>query len=408
MFTPRIGSFEGMKSLNKSAILNLIRLNGPISRAEIAKMAKLTPPTVGSIVNELIKEDLIIEEVGKSNEKGGRKPIMLSIHNSAFRVIGVYAAAEVVRAVAATLEGDVISEFEISVTSKPSKSEFLINVKSAVRNVIEDSKAGKDRIIGIGVAMHGIVDPKHGVSVFSPHLNLEDIHIADELKGEFNIPVIIENDVRALALAESWYGKGRDVSNFVCLSVGLGIGSGIIMNNEIYPGPVDTAGEIGHTIVDVNGPKCSCGNYGCLEAFSSESAIINQLTKAVRMGRQSIILEYLNDSEDDLITMDMIFRALEVNDPLVIETFENSGRFLGVAMANLINLLTPSKIILEGRIFNSGDTILEPLRRMVDTCTLRKSKEVGKIEISDLGKNGMVIGAYTLILKNLFTPTQLK
>lgn len=403
MFIPKKGSFEGMKSLNKSTILNLIRLKGPISRAEIAKMTKLTPPTVGTIVNELLEEDMILEETGIGKTQGGRKPLMLTINSSAFFVIGVYAAAEVIHTVIATLDGQIAYSDERKIVSLPSKEQFLDMIKENIHFVIQNSHINLESIIGVGVGMHGLVDPEEGVAVFSPHLNLENIPIKDNLEQEFNLPVFVENDVRTLALAESWYGEGQDVSNFICLSVGLGVGSGIVINNEIYNGPLNTAGEIGHTIVDVNGPRCRCGNYGCLEAYASEHAILNRVQKGIRLHRATLITEWTH-GEENLLTIDMVFDAAKQGDQLALEILEDSGRFLGIAIGNLINILTPSKVILEGRLFEAGEVLLAPLHQMVKKCTFRTSTDKETIARSTLGKKGMVMGAFTLVLRKLFTP----
>lgn len=403
-YTPQTGSFEGMKSLNKSAILNLIRLQGPISRAEIAKITKLTPPTVGSIVGELLENNLLVEEAGEGKAQGGRKPIMLSINSSVFYVIGVYAAAEVIHTVIATIGGEICHNYTKEIVTPPSKEEFLQMMHQCVYEVIKQDNIKREAIIGIGVGMHGLVDPEKGLSVFAPHLNLEHIPIKTSLEQEFDIPVLVENDVRTLALAESWYGQGKDTQNFICLSVGLGVGSGIVLNNEIYSGLYNSAGEVGHTIVDVNGPRCRCGNFGCLEAYASELAILDRITKGIRLGRNTIINEYINN-DDSKLTIETVFKAAKQNDPLTLEVLEDTGRYLGIAIANIVNIITPSKVVLEGRIFEmGGDIILTPLRHMVKKCSLRNSPGEVIIECSELGKQGMVIGAFTLVLQKLFTP----
>lgn len=402
MFIPQTGSFEGMKSLNKSAILNLIRLNGPISRAEIAKITKLTPPTVGSIVGELLEENLLLEETGQGKAQGGRKPLMLTINSSAFYVIGIYAAAEVINTVIANIDGTIVNNYEQRLSSPPSKKQFLQMMKDGVKQIISGTNVAS--IIGIGVGMHGLVNPDKGLAVFSPHLNLEDIPIKDVLEKEFSIPVYVENDVRTLALAESWYGYGHGITNFICLSVGLGVGSGIVINNELYRGLYNTAGEVGHTIVDVNGPRCRCGNFGCLEVYSSELAILNRIKKGVRMGRDSLINRWI-DGDDSKITIEMVFDAAEQQDPLALEILEDAGRYLGIAIANIVNLISPSKIILEGRLFDTGgDNVLLPLKQMVKKSSLRNAIKEEAIVCSTLGKKGMAMGAFTLVLQKMFTP----
>lgn len=377
--------------------MNIIRTQGPISRADIAKLTKLTPPTVGSIVAELHQANFIKEETGAAKSQGGRKPIMLSLDTSNYFIIGLYGAAEVITTVVSNLDGEIIYSHNQEVFTSPSQEEFLTMLKECIQSTLRTNSLQYSSIVGIGVAMHGLVDPEEGIALFAPHLNLTQIPIKESLEDTFSIPVLVENDVRALTLAESWYGKGKDVSDFICISVGRGIGSGIVLNHKIYTGKYNSAGEIGHTIVDVNGPRCKCGNYGCLEAFSSESAILEKLKRGIRFGRETIL------SETNL-SIDSVFQAAEKGDSLAQEALEESGRYLGLAIANLINIFTPSKVILEGKLFEAGDLILAPIRAMVDRSTLKSSPGSEAIEPSDLGKKGMAIGACTLVLRSIFKP----
>ncbi|MFP7300076.1 ROK family transcriptional regulator [Neobacillus niacini] len=402
MNVTKTGSFERMKSLNQSTVLNMIRLKEPISRAEIAKQTNLTPPTVGSLVSELIDKNLLKEEQSTISKSGGRKPIMLRINYSAHYIIGVYAASEVVRVVLTTMDGKIIENYVKDIQDLPTKTEFMHLLIESIDWILKKTDVQKDLILGIGFAMHGLVDSEQGLAIFSPHLQLDNIPIKECLEKEFDIPVIVENDVRALALAESWFGQGQNVSDFICISVGRGIGSGIFIKNEIYKSSFHSAGEIGHTIVDVNGPKCQCGNHGCLEAYSSESAIIDKVKKELKNQPNTFNLQWLKDSKNDL-NIKELFRAASEGEPLVVSILETSGESLGLATANMVNILKPSKIILEGSIFEEGDFVLTPLIKMIEKYNFNNSNEEIQIVCSQLGKTGMVLGAVTLVLRKLFS-----
>jgi len=396
-----VGSFQWMKSLNKSTILNVIRTQGPVSRAEIAKQTKLTPPTVTNIVGELLESQLVVESaLGEST--GGRKPIMLRINASAYHVIGVYAGAKKIRTVTATLDGKVQQQAERSLPSEPSPEQFLKHLQQAVQQVIDATPAGQP-FLGIGVGMHGLVDPERGVSVFAPNLNLHDVPIKQVLEAHFHLPVEVENDVRALALAESWFGQGQGIADFICVNVGTGVGAGIIINHALYHGPSFTAGEMGHTTIDVNGPRCSCGNYGCLEALAAGPALVKRAQSAIRFGKPSL-LEQMTDSLDDL-TGDLIYQAAEQGDALAVEVLADTGRYLGIGIANLINTLNPTSIIISGGVAGAGDFVLRPLQETVRTRALRIPAQAVHITRSHLGKYGIAIGAFTLLLQRLFTPS---
>ncbi|PFP31364.1 sugar kinase [Bacillus sp. AFS073361] len=400
-FDPKTGSFEKMKLLNQSTVLNMIRLKEPISRAEIAKLTKLTPPTISSLVAELIEKNLLIEEQSTSATSGGRKPILLRINYSAYYIIGVYAAAEVIRVILTTMDGKIVTDFSKDIIKLPTKTEFMNMMIECIHNVLQSKHFERELILGIGIAMHGLVDSEQGLAIFSPHLHLENIPLKERIEKEFNIPVIVENDVRALAIAESWFGQGRGVSDFICLSVGRGIGSGIFINSEIYKSTFYTAGEVGHTILDVNGPLCECGNNGCLEAYASEIAILKKAKEEIKHHQDTILTEWLKEGSTEL-SLNMVYTAAKQGDPFAITLLEKAGQSLGLAAANMINILKPSKIILEGSIFKVGDFVLSQLKKRIEKYTFKSSHEEIKVVCSELGKTGMVLGAVTLVLKKLF------
>ncbi|SEN16380.1 ROK family protein (putative glucokinase) [Lihuaxuella thermophila] len=397
------GSFQWMKSLNKSTILNLVRLKGPISRAEIAKITKLTPPTVTNIVAELLDSELIVEsDLGAST--GGRKPIMLNINSSRFYVIGIYARANKIDAAIANICGKIIYQLEGNVPESPTKEQFLESLKAMVAKCVELARTDGQPVLGIGVGMHGLVDPQKGESIYATHLNLRQIPIKQFLETEFNIPVLVENDVRALALAESWFGQGRDLANFICVNVSTGVGAGIILDHKLYHGSSFAAGEVGHIPIDVEGPQCRCGNYGCLEAFASGPGMVLRMQKAILLGEKTSVWQ---KAKGDLsqITGEMIYEAALEGDRPAMEVLADTGRYLGIGLANLINLFNPSKIILHGGIARAGSLVIDPLKEVVMARALTDSVKQVSIVTSNLGKQAAVVGAFTLVLKKLFTPT---
>ncbi|TGE38012.1 ROK family transcriptional regulator [Desulfosporosinus fructosivorans] len=400
-----VGSFQGMKSLNKSAILNVIRQYAPISRSKIAKLTRLTPPTVTNLVGELIESHLVVEStLGEST--GGRKPILLRINSSAFYVIGVYAGAKRVKAVTANLDGHVLKQVEMKYSNNQTSEQFLLTLETAVEKVMQSTHPIQESFLGIGVGMHGLVDPEQGLSLFAPHLNLRHIPIKAALEKRFKLPVEVENDVRAQALAESWFGRGAGIPNFICVHVGTGVGAGIIIDNKLYRGTSFTAGEIGHTTIDSNGPRCSCGNYGCLETMVGGAALARRAEQAIRCGKESIIEEWVA-GDLDKINGEMLYRAAQRDDQVAIEVLADTGRYLGIGLANLINTLNPALIILSGGVSRSEDFILKPLLKTLEKRTLTKPAGAVTITISELGENSFAIGAFTLLLIKLFTPAGL-
>lgn len=397
-----VGSFQWMKLQNKSKILNIIRLQGPVSRAEIANLTGLTPPTVTNIVAELLESSLVEEsELGEST--GGRKPIMLRLNAAGFQVLGVYAGVSKIKAVSANLDGEIRNRVIFQVPKDPSSEEFLRIVRKALYQVIIENGASKEKYLGIGVGMHGLVDTKQGVSIFAPNLKLRNIPLKALLEEEFNLPVEIENDVRALALGESWFGQGQGIDNFICINIASGLGAGIVLDNKLYEGSSFTAGEIGHTTIDIDGPECTCGNHGCLQALAAGPAIAQRARNRILQGEFSILKEWTYGRLEE-ITAKMVHEAAEQGDELAIGVLADTGRYLGIGIANLLNTLNPSRIILTGGVSRAGRFVLEPLKETVAKRALETPARSVSIATSQMGEDANAIGAFTLVLRRIFTP----
>lgn len=208
-----------------------------------------------------------------------------------------------------------------------------------------------------------------------------------------------------MALAESEFGKGQGVKNFVCINVGMGIGSGVVLNGELFHGEINCTGEIGHTTVDYNGPKCSCGNNGCLEVMASGPAIAKRAIKAIREGEKSSIYKLANYDLNQ-ISAEIVATAANQGDKLGQHIIEDAGGYLGTGVANIINLLNPELVIVGGGVTRAGDLIFKPLKRAVQKRAFSVSAEVAEIIPVSLGKDCTVIGAATLVLKEMFKITK--
>ncbi len=380
----------------------MIRLQGPVSRVEMANLTGLTPPTVTNIVAELLESNLVVEsELGEST--GGRKPIMLRLNATGFYVLGVYAGISKVKAVSASLDGTIRQRAVLRIPKDPSAEKFVGLVKNALRQVMEETGANKDKYLGIGVGMHGLVDTEQGISIFAPNLKLHDIPLKALLEEEFNLPVEMENDVRALALAESWFGQGQGIANFICINIASGLGAGIVLDHKLYEGSSFTAGEIGHTTIDIDGPQCTCGNHGCLEALAAGPAIAQRARNRIRQG-QSSLLKAWTHANLEAITAKMVHEAAEQGDELAIGVLADTGRYLGIGIANLLNTLNPSRIILTGGVSRAGQFVLEPLKETVARRALEAPARAVSIVTSQMGEDASAIGAFTLVLRRIFTP----
>ena len=394
------GSFELMKQLNVSAVLKVIRDNGSLSRADVAKITGLTPASVTNITKMLIEDEYLVEcKVGQSS--GGRPPIMLELNPNARYVIGISIGVGMIDVVITNLSAEIILKKSIEINEERYDYDFVFKeLVKLINEVIECSKIEKEKILGAGVALHGIVNARTGMSIYSPYYGWKEINIKEALENELNLGVYVDNDVRAMALGESWFGITKDISNFVTLNISNGIGAGIIINNKPYYGVDFSAGEIGHIVVEGDGDKCNCGNYGCLETVASNNNITKKAIKLIKQGTNSVLKELKADINQ--LTIEDISEAAKLEDELAISIIKEAARYIGIAITNLINILNPTSIVVVGEIFENTFNAIETLNEIVKNRGIKLSSENVRIIKSMLGRDAAVVGATTLVIQEIF------
>lgn len=394
------GSFELMKQLNVSAVLKVIRDNGSLSRADVAKITGLTPASVTNITKMLIEDEYLVEcKVGQSS--GGRPPIMLELNPNARCVIGISIGVGMIDVVITNLSAEIILKKSIEINEERYDYDFVFKeLVKLINEVIECSKIEKEKILGAGVALHGIVNARTGMSIYSPYYGWKEINIKEALENELNLGVYVDNDVRAMALGESWFGITKDIPNFVTLNISNGIGAGIIINNKPYYGVDFSAGEIGHIVVEGDGDKCNCGNYGCLETVASNNNITKKAIKLIKQGTNSVLKELKADINQ--LTIEDISEAAKLEDELAISIIKEAARYIGIAITNLINILNPTSIVVVGEIFENTFYAIETLNEIVKNRGMKLSSENVRIIKSMLGRDAAVVGATTLVIQEIF------
>ena len=402
----RRGNAKLVKAVNTSVILDIIRKNKHISRAEIAKISELNPSTVSNITRELIKINTI-KEVGVGVSVLGRRPIKLSLNADGARVIGVEVVGNRIVAIMTNLEAKVITETKTNINKRENGKTIIEKIVKTIGKVIRESK-DKNSIKGIGMGITGSIDAVAGLAAFSPNIGWRDVPIKKLIEEEFGIETSIDNNVKAIALGEYWFGSARGIRNLVCISIGEGLGSGIIIDGKIYRGANWIAGEIGHTVVDLNGPRCKCNNRGCLETFASGRAIVSNAIVAIGQGRKTLIARLVNN-EVDRITPEIIFQAAGEKDKLARDIIEDASQYLGMAIANVINSFDPEAIILGDEIaqFDNFNLMLEPAKKAAIKHTFGGRRRKTKILVTELGDNSSAIGAATLVIEKLHNPLNL-
>lgn len=390
---------ELLRAINKQRVLKLIRAAGPISRADAAQQCGLTRPTISAVVSELMDEGWI-EEVGIGESSGGRPPILLRFNPRARWVVGAELGAGHVRAVLADLSGQVVRRVKHRVSSSDPAIE-VGRLEASIAEVLEATPTSPARpvpVAGIGVGVTGLVGRTAGLWRYSPHYAVRDFPLARRLRERFGLPVTIENDARAMAWGERSFGGAKGVETLAYIRVGVGIGAGLIIGSALYDGAHAGAGELGHTVVEESGPRCRCGSSGCLETLASAVAIARRAAQKIEAGHPTSL------PRDDLtaIIATNVIQAAEQGDLLARETLAEAGRYLGLGIANLINLLDPAMVVVGGGTSRAGDLLLDPAREAARSRTLPALRERVQIRLTALGEDSCPLGGAALVLEELF------
>lgn len=293
------------------------------------------------------------------------------------------------------LKGQIKNKIKIS-TQLDKHANFII--KTIIENIKILIKGLNPAPLGIGVGAAGQVDHKHGVIQFSPNLRWRNVPLVAEIKSKFNLPVSIDNDANAACLGEFLFGAGKGATNIICVTLGTGVGGGMIFDGKLYRGANGSAGEVGHLIVEPNGRKCNCGNHGCLEAYVGAWHIRERIIEKIKEGRRTIITRLVNGTFSK-ITPKILEEAALYNDKLAFEIWEETGRYLGIGLASLINVFNPDKIIIGGGVANAGKIILNPVLRTIRKRALTVPLQEVKIVRAKLGEEAGVIGAAMLVMQ---------
>jgi predicted NBD/HSP70 family sugar kinase len=375
---------DTIRSINRQIVLNYVREKAPISRAEISYETALQRSTVTHIVDELKAKGLIDEIEGEST--GGRPPILLQLRAAEAIAIGVDLSTEQTVVAISDLAGRVLEREEF--TTNPTLKKTSRRITDCIRDFLSKEKS----IEGIGVSLPGLVDPDTGMAVFIPHFKWRDWDVAEELKEATKLPVTVDNDANAVALAELWFGRPeiRQVRDFIMVLVEEGLGTGIVFDGQVYHGEGGAAGEFGHMTIGTDAPvACASGSHECWEAFASERSALARYVKLNPASKKSITFATL---------VERALKDEEAAQTALIET----ARYLGVGISNLIKGLSPEAVIVGGQIASAWPLIAAELKTSIEENSICRGLSYTRIIASTLGANPRTMGALSLVLASKF------
>lgn len=388
-----------LAKFNRQVIISLIESKEPISKFQIMQITKIRPATVISIVNDLMKEGLV-GEAGVGESTGGRRPLLLEIKPEAGYVVGVYVETANTTAAIVDLKGNTHEKGQTRNILRRDKDFFLNRITEVIRRLLVKTDAvRKKKVLGIGLAVPGLVDGNSGRWIFSANVPwCHDIAISRILQEKFNMPVKLENDTRCLAMAEKWYGAAKNIDDFLYVDTGEGVAVGIVINNRLYSGAGGNAGEFGHATIDVNGKLCACGNRGCLETVVSKKAMVKRARDLKNSGVRTSLKNFTTSNSSVLA---MIKHAMK-GDLLCRRVIRETSTYLGIGIANIVNILNPGIVIIGGLFAEGGDIVLEAVKKEIGERALPKSSKDMDVFLakSDVARGPR--GAAILILQDMF------
>jgi glucokinase len=274
-------------------------------------------------------------------------------------------------------------------------------IEAAIADVLREHGGTRADIAGVGIGSPGPLDRKTGTVINTPNLGWRNFPLRDLIANAVNLPATLDNDANCATYGEWWLGAGRDVDTLVGLTLGTGIGGGIVLGGEIFHGCSDVAGEIGHMTIDSTGRKCKCGNYGCLEAYASGPAIALRAVEGIEAGAETMLTEMV-DGRLELITAATVYEAAAREDAYANEVIKDTAKFLGAGVANIINILNPEMVVIAGGVTRAGDHLFGPLRAEVRRRAFRAAEERCRIVPGELPGTAGVVGAAAVFKKETY------
>ncbi len=386
-----------VKSHNRQAILMAL-LRHPASRVELAKALNITSMTVTNIVNELLDEGWVCSkavETAVSRKKAGRPRETLQINREAGYVFGVHIGIGTLRIGLVNLCGEIVSLTETQFDTSLSARTLLKQIASEIKALHQNSNVQDECILGIGVGSSGLVHSDEGVCVTAPSLNWKNVAIQELLQQFTGFNVVVENNVRAMAHGEAYFGQGQDVSTLAFIYGRVGVGAGFVMNHALFRGVQAGAGEIGHTVIQPNsGIQCRCGQFGCLETLVTQPIIENSLLDPK--------YKQIHDITNEVERLEQILRLADSGDIYVQEQLDKIANYLSIAIINLVNTLNPEQIVLGGMYAQGAEHFLPQLQDAVSKRSFGGLGEHVQIVASEGGLHAGIVGAASIALMKCF------
>lgn len=391
----RIGQPELLKEINRARALDILIQTRVLSRPQLAERTGLSRATIAILVDELLQAGLVREH-GLGDSGGGRPPLLMEFNPDAAFALGARMRDGAWGIVITNLDAQVIHHLDIAVPDH-SPEAAIRTLGDGVQTIM--ARADAARILpAIGVGTPGLVDVYSGVITSAVDVGWFAVPIREMVEQALGMRTFVANRSKVGALAELWCGVHPGVKDIIYVSIGTGIAAGIVHDGQLYVGVNSSAGELGHVTILPDGPLCPCGNRGCLQQLASGPAIANRARERLRDPGASILRGLVGD-HPEWVTPQTVFAAAEQGDPLALEIVTEAARYVGIAVANLVNLFNPQLVVIGGPVGQVGQVLMDPLRDEVRRRAMAYPLSAVEIVTSNLGAYAGAIGAAVLVLQ---------
>ncbi|OCG10228.1 transcriptional regulator [Gilliamella sp. wkB178] len=387
-----VGNAELIKQLNYAMIYRLIVQQAPISRIQLAEISQLAPASITKITRQFLKNKLI-KEIDTQQSTGGRPAVSIEAKFTHYQTIAVQLSRSHVIVELYDLGANCLASKTYPLTDFTEKlaQKYLITL---IEQFIQEHSKKIKNLIAISVVMPGLIDSVHGIVRYTPHIQVKEWPLADVLHKQFNVSIFVGNDIQSLALAESYFGTTQNVDDSILIRVHHGVGSGVIVNQQLLTNHNQSACEVGHIQVDALGDRCHCGNFGCLENRVVNRAIENRAKQMIAQGYPT----KLTIGECNIAN---ICACANQGDELAIKLVKDAGENLGRAAAIMVNIFNPQRIVLAGELIKSPEILLSAVNSALKTQSLEGLRKNLTITCSTLNDRS-AIGAFALVQQALF------
>jgi glucokinase-like ROK family protein len=392
-----------VKAHNLQSVLRTMLRQGAVSRVQLADLTGLSRTTITNLIAELVEQGIVVEDEPEPDRSAGagRPRIPLRLVPSARSAVGIHIGVGNIRVGVTDLFGRLQGYLDMSHEPNAPAGEVLDRVADIVVETIAEAGVDREQLVGVGVGASGLVDPQTGVNVLAPNLNWHNLPVRDIFSKRLGMPVSVDNNVRAMALAEAMFGEAQEVNTLAFVYARVGVGAGFVVNGGIYRGSRAGAGEIGHiTMIPAGGALCRCGNTGCLETLVSEPAIVSLAQTLAAHRPDSVLASKLSDTAKPAI--DLVFEAARAGDTETQAMLGERAHYMGSALANLVNIVNPDVIIMGGLFATDHDLLLSQVEETMRQRAFANLGDGVELHVTTFGRKVGVIGAAALALDTFF------